>query len=351
MQTGETENEPPPKIELRSHVVDVCLHPLQSLGAAAEIDGAVSIFEYAAHGNRDIVRLTNHTDSCRTVTFSADGKYLFTGSLDQSISIVDCASGQVMAQMNNSHSAGISCMCILDEVMAASGDDEGWVKLWDLRTQSPVKSFKESEDYISDMLWEPDSSMLLTTSGDGLLSVFDIAGKKMDTVSDYMDEELLSLTVIKGGKKVVCGTQEGVLDIFTWGIWADVADRVPGHPNSVETIIKLDEDTVLTGSSDGLIRVMQIYPNKLLGVIGDHDEFPIEKIAMSHDRALVASCSHDNTVQFWDIQFLTNDKDDDDEPESQSKGMKEADEDSSSDEGPPTTASQNLAQPSFFEDL
>merc|ERR1711939_1280309 len=129
----------------------------------------------------------------------------------------------------------------------------------------------------------------------------------MDAVTDYMDEELLSLVLIKNGKKVVCGTQDGVLGVFTWGIWADVADRIPGHPSSVETMLKLDEDTILTGSSDGLIRIMQINPNKLLGVVGDHDDFPIEKIAMLHDRNLLTSCSHDNTVQFWDMAFLTQD--------------------------------------------
>ncbi len=33
-----------------------------------------------------------------------------------------------------------------------------------------------------------------------------------------------------------------------------MSDRFPGHPDSVEAILKIDEDTVLTGSSDGLIR-------------------------------------------------------------------------------------------------
>ena len=48
--------------------------------------------------------------------------------------------------------------------------------------------------------------------------------------------------------------------MFKWGEWADASDRVPGHPNSVETIVKLDEDTVITGSSDGLIRWVLVCP-------------------------------------------------------------------------------------------
>ena len=34
-------------------------------------------------------------------------------------------------------------------------------------------------------------------------------------------------------------------------------------------MLKVDESTVLTGSSDGLIRVVSLMPNRLLGVVGD----------------------------------------------------------------------------------
>ena len=39
---------------------------------------------------------------------------------------------------------------------------------------------------------------------------------------------------------------------------------------------KVDESTVLTGSSDGLIRAISLQPNKMIGILGDHDEFPVE---------------------------------------------------------------------------
>ena len=81
---------------------------------------------------------------------------------------------------------------------------------------------------------------------------------------------------MKHGRKVLCGTQEGVLDIWTWGRWGDLNDRFPGHPNSVETILKVDEDTVVTGSSDGVLRIVSILPNKLLGILGEHEEFAVE---------------------------------------------------------------------------
>lgn len=40
------------------------------------------------------------------------------------------------------------------------------------------------------------------------------------------------------------------------------------------------ESTILTGSSDGLVRAVQILPTKLLGIVADHGEWPIERIAI-----------------------------------------------------------------------
>jgi hypothetical protein len=94
-----------------------------------------------------------------------------------------------------------------------------------------------------------------------------------------------------------------------------------GHPSSIDTICKLDEDTICTGSSDGIIRVVSILPNKFEGVIGAHGEdFPIERIRLSYDNVWLASCAHDNSIRFWDIRFLfnnANEEDDDKEEEEQ----------------------------------
>lgn len=45
-----------------------------------------------------------------------------------------------------------------------------------------------------------------------------------------------------------------------------------------------DEDTILTGSSDGVVRVVGVLPNKLLGIVGEHSELPVERLALAADR-------------------------------------------------------------------
>ena len=94
---------------------------------------------------------------------------------------------------------------------------------------------------------------------------------------------------MKQGRKIVTGSQEGVLSLFDWGDIADLSDRYPGHPQSVDALVALNDDLLLTGSSDGMIRVISILPNKMLGVVGEHSEWPVERLSLSPDGGLLAS--------------------------------------------------------------
>lgn len=60
----------------------------------------------------------------------------------------------------------------------------------------------------------------------------------------------------------------------------------------MDALVAFDEDTVLTGSQDGLIRVISILPNQMLGVVGEHGDFPVENLALSQDRCILAVHVH-----------------------------------------------------------
>lgn len=219
--------------------------------------------------------------------------------------------------------------------------------------QGCVQQWKVNHDYITDFTSNDNGTSLLATCADGKLSVFDIryVSKNLSnnkgggggpksivlpdidpnwdptqnqqplqeeashqqqkqkqpttweshgyTQSDNQEDELLSCTFIKKSSKLLCGTQEGILSLFSKDIWCDVSDRYPGHPQSIDAILKIDEDTVLTGSSDGLVRAVQLLPNRLLGVLGGHDGFPVEALGWSAGRKMVGSISHDEYIRLW----------------------------------------------------
>eukprot|EP00743_Colponemidia_sp_Colp-15_P003607 GILK01003890.1.p1 GENE.GILK01003890.1~~GILK01003890.1.p1 ORF type:complete len:372 (-),score=71.69 GILK01003890.1:117-1232(-) len=300
----------PPTIPTSQHVFDVRFHPTEDVIAAGFIDGEIQLYHYTAQENKCILKLNHHAESCRSLQFSPDGNFLFSASSDKSMAAVDRA-GKIAWHNVGAHDSPINSMLCVDEHTIVSGDDDGVIKVWDMRQGGNCAiEFHEHADYISDMTIHDDKKTLLATAGDGCLGVYDIRKPKgnLDAMSDAMEEELLCVQIVKNGRKVVCGTSEGVVDIFSWGWWGDITDRMVGHPQSVDTMIAIDPDTVITGSSDGMLRAVSILPNKILSVIGQHssgdEDFDIERIALSRDGQLIASCSHDMTVKFWNISYL-----------------------------------------------
>ena len=215
---------------------------------------------------------------------------------------------------------GATCIARVDDAgrTFAVGFDDGRVEVYDRRApaRTPTSIFADQTDFVSGLEVANSGRELLASSGDGTLALFDLRKQSLAARSeDDADDEMLCVRSMKGGKKVVCGHQSGVLSIFSWGYWNDCSDRFPGHPGSVDAMAKVDEDTLLTGSSDGLIRIVSVLPNKAIGIVGEHlADNPIERLCLEPENRRVAlSVSHDNVVKLWHVGELLEDDDDEDE--------------------------------------
>ncbi|KAG0231243.1 WD domain repeat-containing protein 55 [Actinomortierella wolfii] len=330
-------HEEPETLVYKSTVFDFAFHPTQDIIATGLITGHINCVKYApGQGNNEVMwSIRPSKKSVRGLAFSHDGAGLFTVTKDGSIGALDVSTGNVLIKKSEAHEAPINTVRLLTETVLATGDDNGVIKLWDVRTGNETMAYSDNVDFISDMDYDPASKTLVASSGQGTVSVYDIRKPKMLDMSATQDDELLSICIVKDRRKVLAGSQEGILNIYSWGDWGDCTDRFIGHPNSIDTICKIDEDTVVTGSSDGLIRVIDILPNKFQGVVGEHEDYPIECLRLSHDRTYLASSSHDDTVRFWDVRYLTTERGEDDEDDDSEEAKDKAgdNEDSGDDEG------------------
>lgn len=301
----ETDITVPSDISFKSQVFDLSFHPNRDFIAAGEIEGKVTVYSYSAfQQNHLLLDLGHHKKACRALSFSIDGLCLFTASKDKSLQAVDMNTGGVAHSIQKAHNSPVYCMKVIANNLLATGDDNGCVKFWDTRQASCVLTVEENEDFISDMACDNENRTLLVTSGDGTLSVFNIRRQRLEQRSENMESELLSLAVVKGGRKVVCGNGDGILNLFSWGQWGDISDRFPGHPLSIDSCVAVSDSVVCTGSMDGIIRAVHILPNRFIGTIGEHNDFPVERMRLSRDGNILASCSHDQMIKFWDVSHL-----------------------------------------------
>ena len=312
-------------MSLKAQAFSVSMHPTRPLVACGTISGQVKLFEYdepsaaAGEAGDDAIRQQwsarpHREGACRCVAFAADGQTLFSTGVDGTLQQRDVATNKPTWRIRKASPTSINTLALLGEVGVATGDDDGAVRCWDLRQRSAALSFHEHSDYVADMLYtdQRKGNTLAVAGGDGHLAVFDLRAGRLWARSDPQEDELLCCALLKRGRKLLCGTQTGTVGIFSWGDFGDVSDRLLGHPASVDCMTAFDEDNVITASSDGLIRLVSVHPNKVLGVLGDHSDAGIESLALNAQRNVLASCAQDQTVRLWNIAYLNEEDGDGD---------------------------------------
>lgn len=251
-----TIGESPDDIPFDTLLTDLHCHPSRDVVAVATMDGDVYVHSYALGApSHQLFSFTHHKVACRKLRFSPDGTLLFTVSKDGSMCIVDINTGAVSHTIQEAHECSIYSLCVIDNYLAATGDDDGCFKLWDYRREQAVMEVKQCKDFISDMVVDEAKKTLLATSGDTTLTAFNIRKKAMEFQSEPFEDDLLSIAILKRGRKVVVGAGDGSLNIFNWGQWGNMSDRFSGkRGQSVECLAAISENILCTGSADGNIR-------------------------------------------------------------------------------------------------
>lgn len=123
-----------------------------------------------------------------------------------------------------------------------SGDDEGVIKVWDLRQSECVFEAHEQSEAITGFYYDESFSNVIASSLDGTVAVYDLkqgndSPHKLYSISDSADEELHGIISMKQGKYLACPSSENSVLIFKREDVSHFIDRIQGQPGSVEAIV------------------------------------------------------------------------------------------------------------------
>ncbi|KAG5123831.1 hypothetical protein JHK82_030568 [Glycine max] len=200
---------------------------------------------------------------------------LLTGSSDCSILATDVETGSTIARVDNAHESAVNRLINLTESTVVSGDNDGCIKA--------------------------------------------------QARSEFSEDELLSVVLMKNGRKVVCGSQTGIILLYSWGCFKDCSDQFTDlSSNSIDAMLKLNEDRIITGSENRIINLVGILPNRVIQPIAEHSDlnsfcsFPVLSInsiltygffglvAFSHDRKFLGSIAYDQMLKALIMLVIVN---------------------------------------------
>uniref|UniRef100_A0A023EST0 WD repeat-containing protein 55 homolog n=1 Tax=Aedes albopictus TaxID=7160 RepID=A0A023EST0_AEDAL len=293
----------PPDIKTEDFVTDLCFHPDQDILAVGTTTGDVIVYKFTNDECTIMNTHEAHTKSVRDVEFNPDGDVLISTARDRSIMVTDVETGKLKRFWDDAHDEPVYTMSMITEHTFATGDDDGVLKLWDLRQKEPIFKLKEVEDFISCIITNEQKKYLLMTSGDGYLTTINIPQRKMYVQSEPYEEELTCMGVFRKDSKLVVGSSKGNFYTFNWGQFGYHCDAFIGPKAGVNKMVPITERIAVTGGEDGILRAMHLVPGRVLGVVGQHS-LAVETIDINSTGELIASSSHDNDIRFWNIKYF-----------------------------------------------
>jgi len=124
--------------------------------------------------HRDPMKI-NIGDSLYAVTFSPNGEYILSGSLD-GVQVWRVEDGKQMATMEAPY---LRCLAMSnDGEWIAAGTSPGDMHVWDAKTYKEVSSHREDSDTINGVDFSPDSTRLVSASDNCTAIVWDIATRE-----------------------------------------------------------------------------------------------------------------------------------------------------------------------------
>jgi len=204
------------------------------------------------HTGKCLRTLLGHTDAVTSV-IALDSNKIVSGSFDNTSILWDTDTGRRIHTFTG-HEYRVNSIAKIDEVRVVTGSSDLTAKLWNTVTGKCIQTFVgHSQSVTSVAFGEVD--VLLTSSSDFTAKMWSIAtGHCLRTFSD---EKKMFSSILNFDKNTFLTTSEN----YTLKLWEKKTGfclRTFQHASSILCVAKLSDQTILTGSSDKIIRQWSI---------------------------------------------------------------------------------------------
>ena len=257
--------------------------------------------------------------SVESVAFSPDGRWVVTGSDDNTARLWDLTAADPAARpvVLKGHEGSVYAVAFSPDgrwVVTGSADDTA--RLWDLTAADPAAQpvvLKGHADWVHAVAVSPDSRWVATGSLDNTARLWDLTAADpaaQPIVLKGHTYTVYAVAVSPDSRWVVTGSGDSTARL--WDLHASDPAAQPivlkGHADWVLAVaVSPDGRWVVTGSTDNTARLWDLTaadPSAQPVVLKGH-EGSVYAVAVSPDSRTLATASIDGTVRLWSLSYST----------------------------------------------
>ena len=192
--------------------------------------------------------------------FSADGRYIVSGSFDKTLKLWDASTGDKLATLAGHRGSVHACAFSADGRRIVSASDDKTLKLWDAQTGAELAALEGHMLEVRAFAFSPDGRHIVSASDDLALKLWDAwTGAELATLAGHT-MEVCACAFSPDGRRIVSGCDDGTLKIWDSQTGAELFS-LEGHTS------------------------------------------PVRWCAFSYDSRIIVSTSMDKTLKLWDAQM------------------------------------------------
>jgi eukaryotic-like serine/threonine-protein kinase len=254
-----------------------------------------------AEKGQEVLTLKGHTLPVRSVSWSPDGKRILTGSDDTTAKVWDAATGQELLTLTGHTGEVSSAAWSPDGKRILTGSYDKTAKVWDAEKGQELVAVEGHMGSLFSVSWSPDGKRILTGSEDKTAKVWDVAtGQEVITLTGH-SLQVSSVSWSPDGKRILTGSYDKTAKVWDAEMGQELV-TFKGHVGSLFSAAwSPDGKRILTGSYDNTAKVWDAETGQELLALKGHKQFVLSA-AWSPDGKRILTGSQDKTTKVWDAE-------------------------------------------------
>ena len=267
-------------------------------GTRLAVASSIGILMYDAHTGEELNLFTEHTDLVTSVSFSADGQTLVSGSWDKTVRLWDVRTGSLLRTLTG-HTEDVNSVSFSSDgqtLASGSWGPNGPIRLWDVSTGETLRTLKGHRGSIYSVSFSPDGQTLASGSSDETVRLWDVrTGSLLRTLTGHTNF-VYSVSFSPDGQTLASGSHT---EIHLWDVsTGETLRTLTGHRSSIYGVsFSPDGQTLASGSLDKTVRLWNVRTGETLRTLTGHTNF-VFSVSFSPDGQTLASGGR-NEVLLW----------------------------------------------------
>jgi len=272
--------------------------------------------------------LKGHSDWVTSVAVSPNGRYIASGSRDETLRIYDASTGlceRILAV--SGHSARVTNVTfspdgerirtlqessvpntrVIDAINVAFSPDSvrivvtgvAEIRVYSVLTGECEQTLQGHTSEVNAAAFSPDGTLIVSGSDDGFLRIYD-ATSGVCKLAIRDDSAVTSVAFSPDGKCVISGSYDN--SVRVWNV--ESGERIwsaLGHADTVTSVAFSPDGTrIVSGSDDCTLRLLNAENGEHVRTLKGHENW-VNSVAFSSDSKWIVSGSDDNSVRVWDV--------------------------------------------------